>query len=41
MSDTVRYELTSERLAHELHDLVGLELEIDHGHQHDVIGGRS
>ena len=28
----VRYELSSQRLAHALEDLVGLELEIDHDH---------
>lgn len=28
----VRYELSSERLAHALEDLVGLELDVDPGH---------
>ena len=36
----VRYELASERLAHSLHDLVGLELEIDHAHQHEGMAHR-
>ena len=29
----VRYELSSERLAHALHDLVDLELEVDQVHE--------
>lgn len=35
----VRYDLSSPRLAHALHDLVGLELEIDE--RHEDLDGRT